>query len=46
MAKNMTNVGFDLNLAVMEDEALVVLAKECEFGPARDELIVRYERPN
>lgn len=33
---------FDLNLALMEDEALVVLAQECEFGPARDELIVRY----
>jgi RNA polymerase sigma factor (sigma-70 family) len=26
----------------MEDEALVVLARECEYGPARDELIVRY----
>jgi RNA polymerase sigma factor (sigma-70 family) len=33
---------FDLDLAVMEDEAVVVLAKECEYGPARDELIVRY----
>lgn len=33
---------FDLNLVVMDDEALVVLAKECEFGPARDELMVRY----
>jgi RNA polymerase sigma factor (sigma-70 family) len=35
-------VWFDLNLAVMEDEPLVVLAQECEYGPARDELIVRY----
>ncbi len=35
--------GFDLDLAVMEDEALVVLAEECEYGPARDELIVRYD---
>jgi RNA polymerase sigma factor (sigma-70 family) len=26
----------------MEDESVVVLAKECEYGPARDELIVRY----
>jgi RNA polymerase sigma factor (sigma-70 family) len=26
----------------MEDEALIVLAKECEYAPARDELIVRY----
>jgi RNA polymerase sigma factor (sigma-70 family) len=37
-----SRLSFDLNLAVMEDEALVVLAQECEFGPARDELIVRY----
>ena len=42
MPQNTRHTGFDLNLAVMEDEALVVLAKECEFGPARDELIVRY----
>jgi len=42
MPKNRTHCGFDLNLAVMEDEALVVLAKECEYAPARDELIVRY----
>jgi RNA polymerase sigma factor (sigma-70 family) len=42
MAEDEVQVGFDLNLAVMEDEALVVLAKECEFGPARDELLVRY----
>jgi RNA polymerase sigma factor (sigma-70 family) len=42
MADNEGQIWFDLNLAVMEDEALVVLAKECEFGPARDELIVRY----
>jgi len=42
MPENEGHVWFDLDLAVMEDEALVVLAKECEFGPARDELIVRY----
>ena len=42
MGQNEGQIWFDLNLAVMEDEALVVLAKECEFGPARDELIVRY----
>jgi RNA polymerase sigma factor (sigma-70 family) len=42
MAQNEDQIWFDLNLAVMEDDALVVLAKECEFGPARDELIVRY----
>lgn len=36
-------IGFDLDLAVMEDEALIVLAEECEYGPARDELIVRYD---
>jgi RNA polymerase sigma factor (sigma-70 family) len=34
---------FDLDLAVMDDEALIVLAEECEYGPARDELIVRYD---
>ncbi len=36
------HVGFDLDLLVMEDEALIVLAKECEYEPARDELILRY----
>ena len=43
MAQNTKNVWFDLDLALMEDEALVVLAKEGEYGPARDELIVRYD---
>jgi RNA polymerase sigma factor (sigma-70 family) len=42
MPKKAAHPGFDLNLAVMEDEALVVLASECGYGPARDELIVRY----
>jgi RNA polymerase sigma factor (sigma-70 family) len=42
MEENVVQAGFDLNLAVMEDEALVVLAKECEYSPARDELLVRY----
>ena len=42
MSQNERHVWFDLDLAVMEDEALVVLAKECEFAPARDELLVRY----
>jgi RNA polymerase sigma factor (sigma-70 family) len=42
MPKDDRQAGFDLNLALMEDEALIVLAKECEYGPARDELIVRY----
>lgn len=36
---------FDLDLAVMDDEALVVLAEECGYAPARDELIIRY-RPH
>ena len=35
--------GFDLDLAVMEDDALIVLAEECGYEPARDELIVRYD---
>lgn len=43
MPKDKEHAGFDLNLALMEDEALVVLATECEYGPARDELIVRYD---
>jgi RNA polymerase sigma factor (sigma-70 family) len=42
MPKDTEQVWFDLDLAVMEDEALIVLAKECEFAPARDEMIVRY----
>jgi RNA polymerase sigma factor (sigma-70 family) len=42
MSPDEAHVWFDLDLAVMEDEAVVVLAKECEYGPARDELIVRY----
>lgn len=43
MPKSEKQRGFDLDLAVMEDEALIVLAEECEYGPARDELIVRYD---
>jgi RNA polymerase sigma factor (sigma-70 family) len=42
MPQDEDQIWFDLDLAVMEDEALIVLAKECEYGPARDELIVRY----
>jgi RNA polymerase sigma factor (sigma-70 family) len=42
MPRKNAQPGFDLNLALMEDEALIVLAKECEYAPARDELIVRY----
>jgi RNA polymerase sigma factor (sigma-70 family) len=42
MSQDEAHEWFDLDLAVMEDEAVVVLAKECEYGPARDELIVRY----
>jgi RNA polymerase sigma factor (sigma-70 family) len=42
MPQQEDQIWFDLNLAVMEDEALVVLAKECEYAAARDELIVRY----
>ena len=40
MADN--NEWFDLDMAMMDDDALTVLAKECEYGPARDELILRY----
>lgn len=31
-----------LDMALVDDEALVVLAKECEYGPARDEILLRY----
>ena len=42
MPHDAEQIWFDLDLAVMEDDALVVLAKECEYAPARDEMIVRY----
>lgn len=42
MTEDESRAWFDLNLVVMDDEPLVVLAKECEYGPARDELLVRY----
>lgn len=42
MSQNDHQEWFDLDLAVMDDEALVVLAQECDFAPARDELILRY----
>lgn len=31
-----------LEMALVDDEALVVLAKECDYSPARDEILVRY----
>jgi RNA polymerase sigma factor (sigma-70 family) len=31
-----------LDMTIMEDEPLVILATECDFQPARDELIRRY----
>ncbi|MGL4512208.1 MAG: sigma-70 family RNA polymerase sigma factor [Lacipirellulaceae bacterium] len=31
-----------LEMALIDDEALVVLARECDYGPARDEILVRY----
>src|SRR5262245_28688317 len=33
---------YDLNLAQMADEALVILVQECAFQPATDELVLRY----
>ena len=36
------NEFFDLDLALMDDDALIVLAQECKYPPARDELILRY----
>jgi len=35
---------YDLDLAVLEDEQLVVLAQKCSYVPARDELICRCNR--
>ena len=38
---------YDLDLSRMGDEALVILAQECAFRPATDELVLRYyERMN
>jgi RNA polymerase sigma factor (sigma-70 family) len=34
---------FDFQPAAMDDEALVVLAKECDNGPARTTLLLRYQ---
>ena len=31
-----------LEMALVDDEALVVLAKECDYAPARDEILIRY----
>lgn len=31
-----------LDMALVDDEALVVLAKECDYSPARDEILLRY----
>ena len=33
---------YDLDLAQLADEALVILAQECTFQPATDELVLRY----
>ena len=33
----------ELDLAMMDDSVLVVLAQDCSYGAARDELILRYE---
>ncbi|MEN1678605.1 MAG: sigma-70 family RNA polymerase sigma factor [Planctomycetota bacterium] len=30
------------DMALVDDEALIVLARECGYGPARDEIMVRY----
>lgn len=31
-----------LDMALVDDEALVVLANECDYAPARDEILLRY----
>jgi DNA-directed RNA polymerase specialized sigma24 family protein len=40
-----TTKHYDLDLSKMGDEELVVLAQECEFRPAVDELVLRYHEP-
>jgi hypothetical protein len=36
---------YDLDLSKIGDEELVVLAQECGFRPAANELLVRYHQP-
>ena len=36
---------YDLDLSRMADEALVILAQECAFRPATDEVLRRYYEP-
>ena len=36
---------YDLDLAQMADEALVILVQECAFQPGADELVLRYYQP-
>jgi RNA polymerase sigma factor (sigma-70 family) len=36
---------YDLNLAQLADEALVILVQECAFQPAADELVLRHYQP-
>ena len=31
-----------LDMALVDDEALIVLAKDCDYSPARDEILLRY----
>ena len=31
-----------LDMALVDDEALIVLARECDYSPARDEILLRY----
>jgi RNA polymerase sigma factor (sigma-70 family) len=31
-----------LDMALVDDEALIVLANECDYSPARDEILLRY----
>jgi RNA polymerase sigma factor (sigma-70 family) len=37
---------YDLNLTQFEDGPLVIIATECGYSPARDELLRRYQQPS
>ena len=42
MSQDQNSAASCLDMALVDDEALVVLANECDYMPARDELLVRY----
>ena len=41
-AASVIGVRLEPDLVPLDDEALVVLANECDYAPARDEILLRY----